>query len=402
MIKIASRDFGAVLLTAASACNSVSMWMLAYLLTTEYGLLEFGNFALCLALATPVFVLLKQDLKSIVSTDIDAEYALSQYLNCRILQSAIGIVVCFVTFYTYDFLFETTINKTYMIAIVLYKFFESVSEIYHGNSIRNRRPTAVAISLFIRFLFMTLYLGCNYWLIELPIHFSLAFATAATLIFHDLKMSDLCEKKSVSNLISIMMLSRFAGYAMFALAIQGNLPRYITDITLGPETLATLAWILYFLIPQNIMMGALSSVLLPRISSVYKKKNYEAAFKLYKSSIRMAVFFAFMSFIMFYVFVRSNLLDIGIDNLSPEFNILVLVLFCTSTMQFSGGIVLAGIRKHKLMLAPIIISAVVLLSFSTVFLNSYELKGILLAMTLSALARNIYIDQVIRKELFRK
>ncbi len=393
------KKYAPIYLVGASACNSFAMWLVAYLITTQQSLSDFGTFSLCIAISTPIYVLARQDLKSIVCTDIGMEYSIGQYAACRFIQSLLAVVLCVFAFYIYEKTFETYIKPEFMYSVVLYKFFESISDVYHGDYIRKGMPSKVATSLLIRFIALLGCISISLFLGPSILPYTLGIASLISLVSYDIRISRSPYKITYKIVSQIVKLSRYAGYTMFGLSLVGNLPRYITDIFLGSEAVATLSWILFFLTPPNILMSTVSSIYLPKIIKLYRNLKKEQVYIIYVKCVMMAFIFGLSSYVMLYIFVRSNIASINIEISSLIDNIILALLLGVSTVQFAGGLVMGGMRMHKLLLIPLITSSFMFLLFCAVLIPIFHLKGILLSILLGAFYRVVHTDSLLRRHL---
>ena len=252
---------------------------------------EIGRFALGLAINTPVFALCLMQLRVVIASDTEREYAFEAYLGLRLVSILLAVI--------FIVILSTTIHLSpdsleAVLIISLYKCIESLSDVYYGYMHQRERLDLIAKSNIVRGPAYLIAIAGGYLVfgnLESALT-TLVLMWAAIFILVDLKfMADLrisehskCNTKPAKIkpqfnrkfLASIALTSLPLGLVMSVVALNANAPRYIVRYFYGESGLGVFALIVYLGIAGNLLISAIGNATLPRIANLYSNKQLAA------------------------------------------------------------------------------------------------------------------------------
>ncbi len=256
-----------------------------------------GDFALALAIATPVFLLANLELRAVQVTDVKDEYAFGDYLGLRLVTASLALVViggiAFATGYPVD-------TVLVILTIGLARAFESVSGVFYGLLQRYERMDRIAKSMTIKGLLSLPALAIPVYLTNKVFWGTLGLAVAWLVVLlrcdaltgrlllravHRRGDSEpgtadvqaaLRPRWEVVRLTNLARLALPLGVTRMLVSFNVNIPRYAVDRYLGRGELGLFAAMAYVVVAGSVAVEALGQSAAPRLARYYAAGNRAA------------------------------------------------------------------------------------------------------------------------------
>jgi O-antigen/teichoic acid export membrane protein len=261
-----------------------------------------GQFALGLAVATPVLMFTNLQLSALQATDAARQYEFGHYLALRLLSTAAGLAVIAGLALGVGF---SPAAAGAVLALGLAKGFEAISDAYHGLMQQHSRLDRVARSQLLKGPLSILALACGVWLSGSAVGGALALAAAWGLLLalYDARspawlrrtqdrgsreassaqvgFSPLDPRSSILDPRSAVprwdwnALGRLAwlalplGFVTLLFTLGTNIPRYFVEHRLGERALGIFAALAYFAVVGQLLTNSLAQVAAPRMGAQY-------------------------------------------------------------------------------------------------------------------------------------
>jgi O-antigen/teichoic acid export membrane protein len=238
---------------------------LAKLGSAEY----LGEFALGLAIATPVFMFTDLNLRAFQATDARGQFEFSDYWVVRLLGVTVSLVAIGGALLVGGWSRESALV---IFVVALGKACESLSDITYGLFQKHERMGAIALSLALRGAFSTLALISVLWLTGslLAAVGAMTIARLLVLMGRDLWVSHRLESLHLAwSPPTIRRVVRSAlplGIVMMLVSLNASLPLYWIRHELGTVQVAYFAALLYFLSVGRVVIDAITQPASPRLA----------------------------------------------------------------------------------------------------------------------------------------
>ncbi|GIW68013.1 MAG: exopolysaccharide biosynthesis protein [Candidatus Parcubacteria bacterium] len=380
---------------------NASQWLIVVLISKFLDVYAVGQYGLALAITSPVVMFTNMQLRTVVATDNNNDYLVSEYLKSRILTSLLAIVLIL--------LITLSLQKSndlliVVLLIAIYKFFESISDLIFGFFQKLERMDIISKSLGIKSCLVLLSIGCAlYFFNNLLFGLSLTIASLVlVLIFFDLKnfLSFRDEKLSVTYLksshltinkwfikrfISLIKLALPLGITSVIFSINTYLPRYYLQLYFDESAVGYYTAISYLNLIGIMLITAIGQSALSRLSKLFSSSKDEFIKLLLKMlciSFIIGLFGIFISFVW-----GSKILTIFYKKEYSIYNFELLILSFAGIfwyMAWSLNFGINAIRRYREQV-PIFIT-VLLTQFIAQYLLTPRLGilGSAIAMTISS------------------
>jgi len=255
-----------------------------------------GDFALAVAVTTPVVMLANLQLRSLQATDARYDYSFANYLGLRLVAAPTALLVIV------GIAFATASRSDARLVIVLVgvqKAIESVTDVIYGRFQQDEQMERIAKSMMLRGSLSLAALGAGVaWTKGLPWG-ALGIVCAEALVFagYDilsakgfLQVADAqsgSEPKGAGWQIlrpcwethRLASLTRYAlplGLTMMLGSLSWNIPRYVIERYLGRRDLGFFSASAYFILVGHLVINALGQSAAPRLAKHYASANHGA------------------------------------------------------------------------------------------------------------------------------
>lgn len=363
-----------------------------------------GNFALALTITNVFFNLACFNLRPFLVSDVDNEYEVNTYVTFRILICIISTILCllYIVVLKYSMLQILTI-----ILFMLFKIGEAITDVFHALEQKKDRMDIGGISLFVRGVLslVSFYLGFKLFN-NLPI--AIIFMIASTCIF--IILYDVPNIRKFENIKIIIdkeqLLKLFLcllplTVGTFLGVFTTSLPRQFLESIAGTDKLGIYATVAT---PAVIVQTAATYIYNPFLtvfSQLKANNDYKGFVRLFS---KITVFIILLSIICFggsIVFAEPVLKALYGSVIASHSDLFIWVIVLTS---FTGYLwfcnsLLVIFRRIKSILVINVISFLISLSFSTLFINNFGMNGVSFILILVTIMMIIEMLSILYYEL---
>lgn len=268
---------GAGLLTAGAVAYGAAQWGVLVLVARMGSQHDVGLLALALAVAAPIDLLARMQLRTIEATDGTWRFSLSDFVHLRITASlAAGILAVALAALAY---------RSEVVAVVALvataKGAEGISDIIQGGWQRLERFGAVAASYGVKALstLAGVYLAYGATHTAVGAALGLAVGWAAALILFDIPVNMRHARRPAhaprtragvvaSRRLRLRTLARLAaplGLAATLVSLRVNVPRYVVEGAVGTADLGAFAALAYLVVIGGRVVQAIGQAITPRL-----------------------------------------------------------------------------------------------------------------------------------------
>jgi O-antigen/teichoic acid export membrane protein len=235
-----------------------------------------GQFALGLAVASPVFMLTGLQLRTVLAIDARNEYRLGHYITPRVLGTAAGLILIL------GFALATHYRRDTAVVVLLVgvaKAVETLSDIIYGFWQKHERFDKIAIAMIGRGIGSVAIMAVALYSTR-----SIAVASGATALYW-LAWLTTYECRGARRLLDgvspgetlgvewdmgkcrrLVTLSLPLGIVMLLISLNANIPRYFVEHYCGEAALGYFAAMAYVFVAGNTVMSAMGQSAMPRLA----------------------------------------------------------------------------------------------------------------------------------------
>lgn len=266
------------------ASNAASQLWIVWLISQTRSTFEVGQYGIAVAIVTPAFLFANMALRTVVTTDRQESFRVTEYALHRVLSNAIAVLVVLGLLAALGYQREMVLIG---FAIALGRLFEGVSDIIYAVFQREERMDIIARSMIIRAVVSSIVFGTLVLLTQnLPISLmGVASVNLLRLVLFDIPvvvgqrtfqslavvartgMSYLSRPPMLtSRLYKISVMAFPAGAASLINSINVNVPRYVLEAATTTDLVGVFTVLAYPLSVSHLAFGALAQALLPRFA----------------------------------------------------------------------------------------------------------------------------------------
>ena len=256
---------------AGNAVYAAGQWAILSLFAKVGGSEMLGQYALAVAVTSPVVMLSHLNLRAVLATDVAAKHPFGDYLAVRLGATGIGMAAIAV-------LAPATAHSWTFAAVILAagiaQSAENVSDIYYGALQRRERMDRVAWSMMGRAALSVALLGGALWWTHriLPAVIALAAGRLSMLLVYDRPVGSAGECLSRSTFREQFRILRTAlplGLVLMLVSLNSNLPRYAIEHFVGTSELGAFAAAASFMTAGGTVINALGQSATPRLARYF-------------------------------------------------------------------------------------------------------------------------------------
>ncbi|MDX5476034.1 MAG: oligosaccharide flippase family protein [Bacillaceae bacterium] len=376
------------------------------------GPIAVGLFTLALAITSPVFLFFNVRLRTVFITDKNNDYTIEEYIKLRQITGYISlffIIIITLIFY-YDF---TLILLVVIIAIS--KYYEMNIDLCYGLYQRKMHFNLVGKSLILRGI-CNLSLVSSFYLISNNLIISMIGLALSNFIlykFYDSKRANILYNYNLVN-NNFVSINKLKALFLFALplgistvlgSLNTNLPRYIIEHNLGIYELGIFAGFSYLLVIGNTLLNGISQVFMPVLSNYVKNNNLKGFIRLLKRLILVGGIIGIVMVATFFYLGEYIILAVYSHEYLDYKEVLMILVIGISFLYSSVflGTAITALQKFKIQPIIHILSLVILIIFSLIFIKQLGLLGMAFAVLIGYVVTSIgYIIVLIKILMKRK
>jgi O-antigen/teichoic acid export membrane protein len=258
---------------AGNAAFAASQWAVLSLIARLGGAVMLGEYALALAIATPIALFSHLNLRAVLATDMERRHPFGDYLAVRMGTVGLGVlgVAGIAAAGGYAWPVAAVIVGT---GVVLSA--DNLSDIYYAAMQRRDRMDQIGGSTAARGALSAAALGLVLWLTHsLPAAVAAqAAGRIAVLVTYDRPVGQAGESMAKSGArvqASILLVALPLGIVLMLLSLAGNLPRYAIEGRFGMAALGAFAAPASFMAVGATMVNALGQAATPRLARYFSQ-----------------------------------------------------------------------------------------------------------------------------------
>ncbi len=275
---------------------AASRWAMVVVLAKLGNSEMVGLVILAFALGAPWYSLTNLGLRNALVTDVRREYGFQDYLGLRLILAAIAVLLVGVMVWGLGY--EAELVWLALLAGAG-RFFESISDIFHGLLQRQERMDRIAIAMMVREPAAVLFLAAVVCLTGSLVWGMVGFplAMAATLLLYDIpngvrllkasaagpandcrpiRSDQLAPRWRPHTMLRLTWLCVPLGVVMTMVTLIVNIPRYTVEHYLGSGALGIFASITYISTAAVTLVAAIGQSASPRLAKHYAARETAA------------------------------------------------------------------------------------------------------------------------------
>lgn len=359
-----------------------SQWLILIMLARLGDGIGLGNYALALAIVSPVYAIFNLQLRPLYILDANSskKYTYANFYYLRCFSSFFAIFTCLIISLYYS------VSIFILLLVAFLKLLESYSDIIYAYYNAHDKTKLISKSLIMKSLLALLgvYLG----LVCFDIYIALMILVVAYFsvwFFLDNKyIRDTKEIKYTKIDFSIMNVAIPMGISLGIVTLQGNIPRLFLDKYASIEKVGVFTILSYFIIVGSIFINSICQYLSPRLTrawnediSFFKKILYTMLILSFILGLIAIILSKYIGSYFLLFFYGEKYIIYG-DELNK---VMVAGLFLYLSTVIGYTLTSVGFIRNQVYLFSFILACGLL--FSSYFIPLYGLSGAILTLILS-------------------
>ena len=259
---------------AGNSIYAAGQWAILSLFAKLGGSEMLGQYALAVAIVSPILMLSHLNLRAVLATDMGKQHPFGDYLTVRLGATGIGLAAIAALAFGHSPILAGTI-----VGAGLAQSAENISDIYYGAMQRRERMDRIAISMIARAVVSVAAVATALALTG-SILFAvgaLAVARAAVLLAYDRPSGAAGEALAGDGYraqISIVRTALPLGIVLMLASLNANLPRYAIEHYLSLAQLGGFAAAASFVTIGGTVVNAMGQAATPRLARYFEERNW--------------------------------------------------------------------------------------------------------------------------------
>ncbi|MBN1910112.1 MAG: hypothetical protein JW818_10260 [Pirellulales bacterium] len=384
---------------AGNMVNAGCQWGVIVVLAKLGTTAMVGQFALGLAIVTPIIMFSNLQLRIIQATDFRAECELGHYFALRLATVLVALLIITAVTLVLGYGIQTTLV---ILSVGVAKSIESISDVLFGAFQNRRRMNHIGVSLCLRGPFSLVFLG-------LAVVFTgsvlagilgLIVARLATLLLYDMPnvvrlfAGRQTSHRHIADILSasqrvlrprwdVSVLGGLAwralplGIGVFLGSLNTQIPRYFLEWHLSEDALGIFASLAYFTTVGTLLLNTMGQAAAPVLAKYHVEGNLAAFRRLLGKMVVLSVILG-AAFLVTVVVAGRELLTVCYG---PEYARCNDVFICLAIgawfLFMAAPFGYAATASRRIRYQPVALAAVVLVSAiaSCLFVGEYGLRG---------------------------
>lgn len=259
--------------TAGTVAQAAGQWLPLVIMARRGSAGMVGDYALALAVSSPVLLLFQMQLRAVQATDCVQEFSFSTYFLLRLVTSAVAASLLLL----FGFAFLPSVTAAVVMLAAFGRIGEGFSEIVYGELQRQERMNRIAYSQILRAVagscvtFVLVRYGYGVVLTAAAIALSSCCVTA--LDYLSRKRRDAVLHWNPVRLINLVRLVAPLGPVLLLLSLNANAPRYLLSIFASAEMVGVYSAWACVAVAANTLVMALGQSSAPSIARHFQLRQ---------------------------------------------------------------------------------------------------------------------------------
>ena len=262
-----------------------SQWVILIFFARMTNQENLGQYALALAIVTPIFAVGNLQLRPLYILDVNSEqkYTYTHFYYLRLICSFIALACCLVLGLFFN------VSILVLLLVGLLKFFESYSDIIYAYYNAHDQTKLISKSLFLKGTLSVLAVAVGLYLFDFytALILFLFVYLVVWLVIDNLYIQKTQEIKKMSLDLGMMKSAIPMGISLGIVTLQSNIPRLFLDQYASIEAVGIFTVLSYFIIVGSIFINSICQYLSPRLTHAW---NHNRAY--FKKLLSMALLVA--------------------------------------------------------------------------------------------------------------
>ena len=262
-----------------------SQWVILIFFARMTNQENLGQYALALAIVTPIFAVGNLQLRPLYILDVNSEqkYTYTHFYYLRLICSFIALACCLVLGLFFN------VSILVLLLVGLLKFFESYSDIIYAYYNAHDQTQLISKSLFLKGTLSVLAVAVGLYLFDFytALILFLMVYLVVWLCIDNLYIQKTQEIKKISLDLGMMKSAIPMGISLGIVTLQSNIPRLFLDQYASIEAVGIFTVLSYFIIVGSIFINSICQYLSPRLTHAW---NHNRAY--FKKLLSMALLVA--------------------------------------------------------------------------------------------------------------
>ena len=262
-----------------------SQWVILIFFARMTNQENLGQYALALAIVTPIFAVGNLQLRPLYILDVNSEqkYTYTHFYYLRLICSFIALACCLVLGLFFN------VSILVLLLVGLLKFFESYSDIIYAYYNAHDQTQLISKSLFLKGTLSVLAVAVGLYLFDFytALILFLIVYLVVWLCIDNLYIQKTQEIKKMSLDLGMMKSAIPMGISLGIVTLQSNIPRLFLDQYASIQAVGIFTVLSYFIIVGSIFINSICQYLSPRLTHAW---NHNRAY--FKKLLSMALLIA--------------------------------------------------------------------------------------------------------------
>ena len=374
-----------------------SQWMIIIIISNWGSILLLGQYSLALAIVSPIFLLTNLGLRQVITTDVNREWSLLDYVKLRILTLFIAclIVAIFLLFSSND-----SVMLGLIIVLTSSKMIDGLMDIMYGFFQQHHRLDIVGLSRIFSGIIGIIFFAISFVLFN-DVHYAVLtmilgwiiswFVVGNKQVYEILTENKIDLKFRFGTFVKPLLnyklfwLAFPLGWTALLISLRTNIPRYFIEIEVGTAELGVFAATGYLINLMGIVVSALGRTALPKLAELAFHHNREEFIRILSKLLLFGFLIGIISIVISVVWSESILILFYGPELAVYNDILVYMMVIATVTFLCSFINYAmealRIFKHHFIISLVTTSTCLLACFALV--ESYGMIGACLAWLIS-------------------
>ena len=244
-----------------------SQWVILIFFARMTNQENLGQYALALAIVTPIFAVGNLQLRPLYILDVNSEqkYTYTHFYYLRLICSFIALACCLVLGLFFN------VSILVLLLVGLLKFFESYSDIIYAYYNAHDQTQLISKSLFLKGTLSVLAVAVGLYLFDFytALILFLMVYLVVWLCIDNLYIQKTQEIKKISLDLGMMKSAIPMGISLGIVTLQSNIPRLFLDQYASIQAVGIFTVLSYFIIVGSIFINSICQYLSPRLTHAW-------------------------------------------------------------------------------------------------------------------------------------